>query len=434
MSAAIFGNIWHGQLSDTSLTLADLTELTSVSGNNSSGGTTTFDYIPPAFDETLGHTYYYKQPGIATASTPAVVSAAGGEFMNDAILFGSFQRYSPFGGGSMLGRNKWLHFGADGKWRKMSLATISVGDGTAPSVRVNLHEQFGVINKEIEAETTALADFSLSGKLVSSPSISDIDVRRDGRQIIFHLLGFWTNEIDNNTGYIPFDNYNYKAIAATWSIEISDDFSSVTATRVWLAEAIDYVGTFDRTWWEPNGDLYLEGGKYYQPVIGIKQGQFDGIFLLERLVGAGFDAAGTLHLVKYSYRTDLIGVWTVVAGDADQGYTPTPFVARASPDPTWKNDQSDILEYHPTTVSYSIEIESNSSVLKTISSQVDPPPYAVVKTNNTSDLRQPSLSLCRVGPGCIDDSTVAGSGSSLFVAFNPRAGTVHTSSAPIGFV
>ena len=438
MSQVIFGNIWHGQLSDTDLTLADSTVLTSVSGNNGSGGTTTFDYIAPGAYDNLGYTYYYKQPGIAAASTPTSISAVGGEFMNDAILFGNTRRYSAFGGGSMLGANSWLHYGSDGKWRKMSLTVVSTGTGAAPVIRINRHAQFGVVNKDIAAESTELAEITLSGKVVSGAEMSEVDVRYDGRQIVVHLRGTWTNSEDPGAATvsdndIPFDNENYKAIAAAWRVDIADDCASASATRIWLAADPDYSTTFDRSWYEPAGSLYYDSGYYYQPVEGITQINFDSVFSIERLVGLGFQADGTLHLIKYSYSSELIGTWAEVSGDSNQGVAPTEFTPRASPEPTWKSGTL-VQTVHDPECTYAISVVSNAGTLKSYSSVFDPSPYSVVKTNNAFDFRQPSLSLCRVAPACIDDSTVSGSGSSLFVAFDPRAGSVHSSSSAIGFV
>lgn len=436
MSAALFGNIWHGRLSGTGVTPTGGTEKTSIPVVG--GGTA--NYVAPAMFENLGHTYYYKQPGIATVVTPDAVLALGGKFENDAILFGSARRYSPFKGGGLLGERCWLHYGDDGKWRKMSLAIVSVGDGTAPVVRVFRHEQFGVINKTVAAEATMLAELTLSGKAITDPQMSEIDVRHDGRQVVVHLRGKWTNSTDPAaasmpaTQSVPFDNYGHAAIAAAWRIDVPGTFDSASAVRVWLASDPAYVTSFDRTWWEPAGDLYLEGGVYYQPVTGIKQANYDSVFEFERLIAIGFRADGTLHLVKYAYRSDLLGTWGEVSGHANQGYTPTPFVARATPDPVWKPGHPTGVINHATTCSYTIAAASNGTTLKSFSSPIDPIPFAVVKTNNASDFRQPDQSICRVAPGCIEDFTVAGNGDFLFVAFSPRSGTVHSSDGVIGFV
>lgn len=439
MSEAKFGNVWHGQLSGTGVTPPGGTEITSINVANGTGGTTAVSYVSPGYMENLGHTYYYKQPGIAAVVTPAAVSAIGGKFENDAILFGSARRYSPFKGGGLLGERCWIHYGSDGKWRKMSLEVVSVGSGSAPVVRINRHEQFGLINKATPYEATVLGEVTLAGKVVSDPLMSEIDVRHDGRQIVICLSGKWTNSSDPaaaampSTQSVPFDNNGYRSIAAAWRMDIAADCSTASVTRVWLASDPDYTTSFDRTWWEPNGALYLEGGIYYQPVKGVNQANFDSIFVFERLIGAGFSADGTLQLLRYTYRSELVGQWGELEGHANQGYTPTPFVARASPAPVWKAGHPTVVINHATTCSYLISVLSGATS-KTFSAPLDPPPHAVMKTNNASDFRQPSQSICRLAAGCIEDFTISGTGEFVFVAFNPRAGTVHSSSSPIGFV
>lgn len=439
MSDMKFGNIWHGRLSASGLTPEGGAEITAVTANNGAGGTTTFNYISPATLENIGHTYYYKQPAIAEVSTPTLISAAGGAFKNDAILFGNLRRYSAFGGGGLLGERCWLHWGSDGKWRKMSLGIVSTGDGSAPVISITRHEQFGLINKAAPYEATLLAEITLGGKTVSDPLMSEIDVRHDGRQIVICLSGKWTNSSDPaaaampSTQSVPFDNNGYRSIAAAWRVDIAADCSTASVTRVWLASDPEYTTSFDRTWWEPNGALYLEGGIYYQPVKGVNQANFDSIFVFERLIGAGFSADGTLQLLRYTYRSELVGQWGELEGHANQGYTPTPFVARASPAPVWKAGHPTVVINHATTCSYLISVLSGATS-KTFSSPLDPPPHAVMKTNNASDFRQPSQSICRLAAGCIEDFTISGTGEFVFVAFNPRAGTVHSSSSPIGFV
>lgn len=439
MSDMKFGNVWHGRLSASGLTPEGGAEITAVTANNGAGGTTTFNYISPATLENIGHTYYYKQPAIAEVSTPTLISAAGGAFKNDAILFGNLRRYSAFGGGGLLGERCWLHWGSDGKWRKMSLGIVSTGDGSAPVISITRHEQFGLINKAAPYEATLLAEITLGGKTVSDPVMSEIDVRHDGRQIVIHLRGKWTNSNDPaaaampSTQSVPFDNSGYRAIAAAWRIDIADDCASAAATRVWLASDPAYTTTFDRTWWAPTGDLYFEGGRYYQPIAGVTQLNFDSVFIFERLVGVGFSSSGALHLVKYTYRSDLIGAWYEEIGHSAQGPTPTPFTPRSSPSPDWKGGAPTTSTPHPTSCIYQIALSSGAT-LKTFSSPLDPPPYAVMKTNNASDFRQPSLSICRLAAGCIEDFTIAGTGEFLYVAFNPRAGSVHSSGSAIGFV
>lgn len=461
MSDMKFGNIWHGRLSASGLTPEGGGEITAVTANNGAGGTTTFNYISPATLENIGHTYYYKQPAIAEVSTPTLISAAGGAFKNDAILFGNLRRYSAFGGGGLLGERCWLHWGSDGKWRKMSLGIVSTGDGSAPVISITRHEQFGLINKAAPYEATLLAEITLGGKTVSDPVMSEIDVRHDGRQIVIHLRGKWTNSSDPGASYttpasqdVPFDNSAHHAIAAAWSVAISSDCTTVSATRVWLAESPSPVAS-NRGHWETvgpvfvspiyNGPYYFE---YYQQVVGYRTISPDVTWTFERLLATGFDRFGTLHLVKYRYHSNVIGtVSTLVSGAIFVGFNSTdtldltsyntPGVDGVYPAPvprdpyytgvavTWANT--------PYSVSFNISIDSGGAI-KTFSAPLDPPPYSVMKTNNASDFRQPSLSICRLAAGCIEDFTISGTGEFLYVAFNPRAGSVHSSGSAIGFV
>ena len=462
MSEAKFGNVWHGQLSGTGVTPPGGSEITSINVANGTGGTTAVSYVSPGYMENLGHTYYYKQPGIAAVVTPSAVSAIGGKFENDAILFGSARRYSPFKGGGLLGERCWIHYGSDGKWRKMSLEVVSIGDGTAPVVRVFRHEQFGLINKESPSETTLLGEIFLSGKFVNDPLMSEIDVRHDGRQIVFHMSGKWTNSSDPGASYttpasqdVPFDNSSHHAIAAAWSLSISSDCTTVSATRVWLAESPSPVASH-RGHWETvgpvfvspifNGPFYFE---YYQQVVGYRTLSPDITWTFERLLTAGFDRFGTLHLVKYRYQSNVIGaVGTLVSGamfvgfnstdtldltyyntlDPVSGNYPAPLISdeiRTGVPISWTNT--------PNSVAFNISIDSGGAT-KTFTAPLSTTPFSITKTNNASDFRQPTQSICRVAPACIEDSTISGNGDYLFVAFNPRAGSVHSSSSVIGFV
>lgn len=463
MSDMKFGNIWHGRLSASGLTPEGGAEITTVTANNGAGGTTTFNYISPATLENIGHTYYYKQPAIAEVSTPTQISAAGGAFKNDAILFGNLRRYSAFGGGGLLGERCWLHWGSDGKWRKMSLGIVSTGDGSAPVISVTRHEQFGLINKAAPYEATQLAEITLSGKTVSDPQMSEIDVRHDGRQVVIHLRGKWTNMTDPgaaslpSTQTVPFDNSAQSAIAAAWAITVSDDCTSASATRVWLAEnptpTIQHWGH-----WETVGPVFVSPlypypepvAKYYQRVQGAHSVSPNISWVAERLVGIGFDRFGALHLVKYKYSSDVVGAWgELLSGATGVGFSATDvldltpyntpnaggFYEAPPIAPEYNTGVPETWsELHPQQVSFSISIESNGGTLKTFSSPLDPPPYAAMKTNNASDFRQPSQSICRLAAGCIEDFTISGTGEFVFVAFNPRAGSVHSSSSPIGFV
>lgn len=433
MTAVLYGNPWHGQLTPAGMIPAGGSLVTSVQGNNAAGGETTFPYVPPVTGENLGFTYYYKQPAIAAVVTPSAVTSTGGQFMNDAILFGNRRRYSPFGGGAMLGDRQWLHYGADGKWRIMSLTVVSLGSETT-IVQVFRGGQFGVINKEVAAESTMLAELTLAGRVCSNTVLSDVDARYDGRRILVHLRGKWTNLVDASSpsgSPPPYENQNERAIAAVWRIDVADDCTGATATRIWLAADPVGAGAYDRSWYEPAGALYFEAGRYYQPFSGIYQLEFDFNYSFERLVGAAFAADGTVHLIKYVYTSALIGAWSDVTGHSDQGVTPVEFEPHGGDLPFIKSGTG-VFVPHAAVVSYNIEIQSNGAVLKTMTALPDPPLYAVTLTNNAFELRDSGQSLCRVAPGCIDDTAI--SGTSPFVSFNPRTGTVHSSGADIGFV
>lgn len=447
-SPMAFGNPWHGRLRSDGLVVTGEVLVTSVLGLGASGAPVSIPYVAPGFLESLGHTYYYKQPGIAAAQTPAAVAALGGEFKNDAIFFGSKRRYSPFNSTGMLGKYEWLHFGADGKWRRLSLRTVSVG-GMATVVEILSGAQFGVLNKEVPTTETLIAQLTLVGRSCSDPALSEIDVRHDGQQIVICLIGKWANALDAESetpGNVIFNNATIGAIAAAWRIDVSADLLSASATALWVAEDREIENTGEPSWMEPTGPVVFSdsGGVryFFQPVYEKSTVYGGSVFSMERLIGSAFSADGALHLIKLKYRRERAFQWLEEWGFVSRGsvllpssYVPGGVVASGVLAPLVRDDTNwpvtSIMHNDPPPYTYVRDVVSNSVTLKTISGNSASALHAEALTNNTFDLRDSAQSLCRLGPGCIDDTTMTGS---VFGAFNPRTGTVHSSGSAIGFV
>ena len=449
MTAAMaFGNPWHGRLQSDGLVVSGGVLVTEIQGHGASGAAIPVPYVAPELLENLGHTYYYKQPGIAAAETPAAITALGGEFRNDAIFFGSKRRYSPFSGTGMLGKYEWLHFGEDGKWRRMSLHTVSVS-GVETVVDIYSGEQFGVLNKTDSTTATLVARLTLAGRACSDPLLSEIDVRHDGRQIVICLLGKWANALDAESetpDNVVFNNATIRAIVAAWRIDVAADLASASATRLWVAEDLGIENTGVESWMEPTGGVVFEdiGGVryFFQPVYEKSTVYGGSVFSMERLIGSAFSADGALHLIKLKYRRERAFQWLEEWGFVSRGsvllpssYVPDGVVASGVLAPLVRDDTNwpvtSIMHNDPPPYTYVRDVVSNSVTLKTISGNSASALHAEELTNNAFDLRDSAQSLCRLGPGCIDDSIMTGS---VFGAFNPRTGTVHSSGSAIGFV
>lgn len=442
---AIIGNAWHGRLGPVSLTLADDAEITSIPSGN---GVTVVDYVPPAPTENLGHTYYFKTPGIGVANTPESILAAGGEFKNDAILFGDRRRYSPFCHAGMLSAHQWLHFGHDGKWRVMSLREITVS-GPSSVVEIWAGDQFGVINREAPAQSVLVAQLTLTGRSCSDAMLSEIDVRHDGRQIVVCLLAKWPNAFDSGSdtpASVVFDNASVRSVAAAWRIDVAPDLLSASASTLFVAEdpVSEVAGV--SPWSEPTGPVVWEDElglrKFFQPFYARETVNGGSRFLLERLVGAGFSADGTLHLIKFKHLRERQVQWIEHFGFVSRGTAllPTNYVPPSFPggdfvppfqlgDPDWP--YSTLMHNDPPANSSVSEVLSNSIVLTTLSGSSASALHAEAMTNNVFDLRDTAVSLARIGPGCIDNTPMSGT---IYSSFDPRTGSVQTSLEQIGFV
>lgn len=448
-SSMAFGNPWHGRLTGDGLVVSGGVLVTDIQGHGASGTAIPVPYVAPGLLENLGHTYYYKQPGIVAAETPAAIAAIGGEFKNDAIFFGSKRRYSPFSGTGMLGKYEWLHFGEDGKWRRMSLHVVSVS-GMATVVEIFSGEQFGVLNKTVSTTATMVAQLTLVGRACSDPLLSEIDVRHDGRQIVICLLGKWANALDAESetpDHVVFNNATIRAIAAAWRIDVAANLASVSATRLWVAEDLGIENTGVESWMEPTGGVVFEdiGGVryFFQPVYEKDTVSGGSVFSMDRLLGCGFSADGTLHLIRLRYRRERAVQWIEEWGFVSRGsaalptsYIPGGVVAGGALYPLVRGDTNwpvtSVMHNDPPPYTYVREIVSNGVTLKTISGNGVSTLHADPLTNNVFDLRDTSQSICRLGPGCIDDTAIAG--PSPYASFNPRAGLVLSSTNPIGFV
>jgi len=451
---AAFGNAWHGQLGPSALQLADGTQMVAAPSGSSEPPV---PYAAPGFGENLGSTYYYKTPGIGPATTPPAVAAIGGEFKNDAVFFGSNQRYSPFGLGGVGQANAWLHYGADGKWRRLFFVPVSIGWQSMVVDVVCDDRPFSEINRPAPAAHRVIARLSLPDvpyDIIYDRELSyNITVRHDGRQIALCLWGKWANSASHPEVY---NNSTVRSIAIAWRIDIAEDLSSASAVQVWAVDdkgmvIADPVVTEQLVPTGPVAYVEIEGWRYYfQPVYMLYINGAEWSTTIERLVGVGFSADGTLHLSKFTFSEGPLSVWSELWGHvelgvylASSGYVPVGLPPVSDPLPesyvyAYENTGLNIVpppvivrHNYPQTILVRREVSSNGVVLKSISDPNFPKVNVQEATNNVADLRIPGQSICRVGPGCIDDSIMTGS---VFGAFNPRTGTVHSSGSAIGFV
>jgi hypothetical protein len=446
VSEVTFGNAWHGRLTENGLHLEDDTLVTEIECSDASGTPRSCPYAAPT--QNMGMTYYYKTPGIGASNTPAALLAIGGKFFDDAIIFGTERRYSAFSRLAVHGPMEWLHFGRDDTWCRISAEVV--GD-VAETTIVRFYRQgrVGAMNEDFVGTRDFIGEIALAGRPCASPYLSELDVRRDGRQVVLCLMGTWPNSTDP-LGWEIFDNAGHPAVAAAWRIDVSEARDAVSAERVFLAEDTAGEQSFDRTACAASGMVFAESGggflwTYWESAAGIRQMAFDSEARLKRMLGAGFDAAGTLHLVIFDYFFSRIGAWVEVSGDISRGFSvgsaplsPLPNPVPNPNDPTLidlidSRRESYVAVNHDQVFESDISIKANGVVLKEFSWPVAPAPYGGPLTNNVCELRNADASLCRVGPGAIDDTIFSGS-VSPFAAFDHRSGKVFSSGTPVGFV
>ena len=181
MSAMTFGNPWHGTMTPAGLVLADTTLKTSMTGTDTAGAPKTFTYAYVG-DAAVGHTYYHKVPGLPTPDTPTNLSGIGGEFKNDVILSGLTRRYSPFVYNGGVAQNEWLHYGDDGRWRKLAITTTTYGPKTQ-TVEIRRKGLWGDIGGTLPTENVLIATLVLTHTSPVSwvfPLFTPLDVIFDG--------------------------------------------------------------------------------------------------------------------------------------------------------------------------------------------------------------------------------------------------------------
>lgn len=442
----VLGQPWHGKLTPAGLVLADSSVKTAMQGTDANGNPKTFNYIWSG-DAYMGDTLYVKTPGMPAPTTPASMAAIGGEFKNDAVLFGVLRRYSPFSGGVGLTALRWVHYGADGVWRRMEL-TRSVDSLTQVTVVIRRRGPFLSIGGG-PAENTVIATLTLTtdigaGVMQADLAVPGIDARFDGRQILVTRWGMSADPSDPLLGYAPWNSSDKLGIVAVWRIDIPDTCDTATVTRIWHRTADVYSESRVRTNLVSQG-VVVTGGpyptawEYWEDFEGVLQTAPDTHTEFSRLVAASFMPSGTISLVEYRYNNDYTGSSRRVRGRIYKGsgvsVTPNPpaqsppITAEGNWVPVYPGEE--ILEQYPSGPDYTISLTRNGTVIHVFDTPGNSPIYASRITNNVSSLIDGSVSIARVGPDVIDMSP--SSFAPLYASYNPRTSTVHTSATPIGF-
>lgn len=448
MSDVVFGNPWHGRLTPSGLVLADATVKTAMAGNNAAGAAVSISYKYPG-DTATGNTYYVKTPGQPVPVTTPLLSAIGGEFKNDAIFFGTGKRYSPFSTKSMLGTNDWLHYGSDGKWRKLRLEIVSTGL-TSHVVRISRRGEFAQIGKPTVTENTTIAEFTLEHTApvsFNSATFPALDASRDGRSIVVTRWDYWSATISTLKSQDKWVSDTHQSIVAAWRIDIADDAGSATFTKVWQVAVAENTVTPlpDSSYWATGPVFVVRNGtgpvyswQFYEPYAGTRYSSYGEEFYTTRLVGCAWAPDGTLQLIEWRYEHNFAPRYSHVTGVVARGgaasetepplpATSFPRTELPYPSPDYPSTtESDWTEF------YEITVYANTTLLHTMDPDDDWPVWSERMTNNVFHLRSDAVSVGRFGPGAADVSAVAL--SPLYASYNPRSNTVVSSTTPIGFV
>lgn len=433
-----FGNPWHGRMTPGGLVLADATLKTTMDGTGPTGAPYIFNYYGQNYHD-LAYTYYVKQPGLPTPVTPGALALMGGEFKNDAVFTGSIRRYSPFSTRG-LGSNKWLHYGSDGVWRKLSLSYVTEGP-VSHTMRIYRQGAFGHVGEDAYTENTLIAELTFthtSPVPYSFASFPPLEARFDGRQIIVTRKDQWGGALDSVTSDGKWNNNTQPAIVAAWRVDIAADAGSASVTKIW--EVADPDTTFtaepaDYSW--PTGDIFYTGGpyswRYWVPFARVSYGRYGETFRCKRLLGAAFGPDGELHLIEWDYAFDYPPIYWDITGTHYLGTSGgvDPVI------PALPASYGTSSEYPSTSVkhdvkTYTITVKDNGVLKHTLSSSDPYPIFSAQLTNNVFDLRHAAGSLGRFAPGVAD--TAPSAVTPLYASFNPRTSTILTSATPVGFV
>ena len=455
MSDLIFGQPWHGRLTQTGLLLADGSLKTSATGTDANGAPANFSYYGPPGVVEIGHSHYLKVPGLPVPTTPPAITAIGGEFKNDVVMYGKDWRYNPFSGGSAPTLSAWLHYGADGAWRWMSLK-VTGSTSTTVSLRVRRGQRFGNPGGIGAAENTVIADLTLTQLSAAAGQETNqysFDARFDGRQVVLMRTGTRGNETDDAASLqytsTPWENASHTTIVAVWRIDINADASGASATNVWNIELAEKEFTpvpADSYW--ATGPIYVKQipsmpagyyqWRFYEPFAGVNHVTYGSKFKMKRLIGCGFSPDGSLQLIEWQCRHDYDPFYYNVTGVLKRAdiYAKTQPAFPASAFPSTTVGGTSVIDLVHTPVEnnvYEIKVVSNGTVLHTMTPAGNAwPIWSQQLTNNVFSLRNASVSLARFGPGAADISSMAL--SPLYASYNPRANEVVSSTTPIGFV
>ncbi|MBP8788787.1 MAG: hypothetical protein KBH41_15195 [Azonexus sp.] len=441
MSAMTFGNPWHGTMTPAGLVLADTTLKTSMDGTDTDGSPKVFSYAYVG-DAAVGHTYYHKVPGLPTPDTPTNLSSIGGEFKNDVILSGLTRRYSPFVYNGGVAQNEWLHYGDDGRWRKLAITTTTYGPKTQ-TVEIRRKGLWGDIGGTLPTENVLIATLVLTHTSPVSwvfPLFTPLDVSFDGRAITVGRTDITSGSFSSIVSEGFWDETKQKYIAA-WRIDINAACTSASDTLVWQLELpiktpfVNPPALFTAT-----GPVFYTGGpstfSYWEPYEGHFWGNdFRERFQTERLLGTAFAPDGSLHVLIWDYDHNYENKYWYNAGTTSRGSSGVPMTLPPSMFPTSTKPTPNFS--YPFTQSWTqvndtqIDVRSNATVLHSMDDTATKPMWSEAMTNNVFNLKHSSQSVGRFGPGAADVGNVT---PPVFGSFNPRDGAVHTSATPIGFI
>lgn len=278
-----------------------------------------------------GDTYYVAFPGLPAVSTsvPDDFAYNGMSYLQDAVFFDGSKRYSPITTEFTLGGDRWLHYNPTTKKVHVMRLEI-VGATTFAGATVRIHKDGELTVRGVTGTAEALYEAFLSGPATlhdlnlseSSPVLYSVTTKsisfehplnpghsrtfpfalnasQTGGRIVVCL--YWYS-ILNGYSFIM----SHPKIMAAWEIEIADDFSVITPTKVYSHENISgnldvasyvssfYVKSLLSVDYNPTSMIYTQTYELWEKIFvsgADEEGELD-----RRLIMAGYDSSDTLAL------------------------------------------------------------------------------------------------------------------------------------------
>lgn len=482
---AQFGNAWHGRLGAGTIELVPGAPV----------GAITVDGVAhsvKAVAGNLGDTRYLKAPGLPVPTTPGSVTAANGEFKNDAIIYSDDFRYSPLSNKKVL--NSRTHFllwdTPAGRWRKMRIDYVVLTVPSSPtsadnSVRCQLYRgplfgQLDTVDAASVADTfTLVSTFFLPflinwsawgvGYPYDAGREVHIDARHDGRRVLVNIYSYsdagWSIVNDGQQPWAYPEPHTLLStiptlmLVAAWEITITETGNGMTGpvsvipTLASLPAAPSaqrrYTSVGSPFWTGPfSGNSY----NYYVPATAETrtfQGALGGT-ARGHWLNAAYDAAGAIRAAHYYAFTnntylrtqsadDFIGLVSIPNGDDPASHVP-PYngptgwfdISNGAGDPFSPYSINRVNgPVEPTFLLRHQIRENGDTVLYEWTGYPTAPLEFHRLTNNVVEIRQGTQSIVRVGPGVVDSTPIA---QEAYASWNPRTGQLLSSTSPIGFV